>query len=1340
MFYQRINNKLIKAAFLAAFFCLVFAGQAIAALPESIAVLPIEGDGKPEDLKELRVTFFNHIGSKNYRDMEMEDIDSKLFLLEQQTGKKWREFTQKEIADTLGVQGLIFLKVVGIDKIYAGFYGSLTVRLEVTFVEAETGRIIWKKEESVVRQSGGVPLSPWAAISTAISSALVLQDSVKIELFDKLCRNIAKEIPEPPSLAVVRAPTIFSVVTNALDTPFKAQEEVLVSLKGDEGMKAYFNIVGQTDAIALNEIKPGLYLGKYIVTEGANWKGQLMEVFLVNSEKRKVSKYQVPYLITVDTIPPSAPVNLETSFTEKGFKLSWEKPADEDIKEYVIRKAVVGEAEYTDLVSTELNEYLDESVTFGQKIFYRVFAKDYADNLSPAAEISKVAVKQGPTDVTGELKEDTVFYSYGSPYIVKGELVVPKGVKLTIEAGSVIRFEDEASLTVLGKIISQGTAENGVAFKGKGYNLTLTDTGAGGGVFSYTFFRNGGVFEIANSEAVFKDCRFESFDVALKTTQGAEVSLTNSSFGYNKTALMAASGSVKLDNIEFSHNSEAATFLTDVKPTVGNIAMRNNELDITTETGLSINKVEIPEKESFEIIRSFRGPVDITRVEPFRKSLKELINDSGNDLMGEIGDSLIEENYEEAIKYIALLKELFPKRYEEIKAIEGFVLFKTGDQKDGKDLILSAKSPYSQKLAESLGLVASSGYPAKPRFVLIKIPVFGSGEGIARIAITKAIKQSVKEHIDSITGRLPREKSFLVKDKVLSDTDKYSKGAFPVSTKVTGSKFEGFYVVFLDTNLVLAELQDLRVIGNKKRELKIGLASCGDGDVIRPNLAKELNTLLFPVAELPAKGCGLEGYKEDLSSSKADVLVVVREEAAASASRVSQNLKMINADLSFVLFDTKTGLQLYDSSKGVVVYHMNESMGRKAAMQKAFESEKDNILDKLVELEREREPKQAPPKFDVAKGPLKNASAEKKTAATAVKAAASIAKADPNKGIILSVAGVEPVFANMPNAFTDKPFMTLVIENESAESIGNSELTLDVPGYFPSPVSTDLESIPASDRVRLQLFAEFTDNLKKTTKTKRIDAVISIKYGKKKTEIKYPVVIFDVHTTRWNTGEKIGLFIDDEDPAVKLIADGIRAEVDKLTTNPQMRKLYMGMMVADYLNAIGVTFTVDEKRPFVEVYGSNTKVDTEMFPSELLNAKSGDEDDILITYGSILKALGMEMAFTVLDKKLVVLYDTSIPEELMGKYGFSKDQVVNYDENIWLPLDFTKIANGSDAMWKGGAKIASRIGEDSKLVVLSKAFKNYQPLKMYRQDVKSVPPSTYQAKYEVLKTRFSSAK
>jgi len=1331
MYFQRINKKIIRAAFFAAFFCLFSVWQAEAALPEHIAVLPIEGEGKAEDLNELRVTFFNHIGSKNYRDMELADIDSKLFLAQQQTGKKWRDMTPKEVADILGVQGLMYLNVVGIDKIYAGVYGSLTVTLDVKFVEAETGRIIWHKEDKVVRQSGGVPLSPWSAISTAISSALVLRDTVKIELFDKLCRQIAGDLPEPPSLAAERPPTIFSVVTNALDSPFKAHEELLISLKGDEGLEAYFNIVGQTDAVKLQEIKPGQYLGKYIIKDGDNFESQLVEVFLLNPVKRKVSKYQVPYLVTADTTPPGTPADITTGVSESGMKISWSKPADDDVAGYIIKKAVVGQSQYRDLADTELTEFVDTEVGFGEKIYYRVYTKDRADNLSKPAELIQMVVKPGPTDVTGELKEDTVFYKYGSPYIVQGELSVAKGVKLTIEAGSVVRFEDGASLIINGSVESLGSEQEGVSFKGKGYGIFMSDTGSGGGLFRHTFFRNGGIFDISNSESIFENCRFESFATALKMAHDSDVKIKNSVYSYNEQGIFALSGKLNLENTEFSHNKEGLSVLSDVSASGGDIVFKENLLDVSAETELNIERAEIPDKESFDIIRSFRGPVKIKYVMPHRKSLADIKNDSENDLLEKIGDGLIEEEYEETLKYTALLKELFQERYIDIMPLEGFALFKLSRQKEAKDIISSSDAEYVQMMSESLGLSEQTVSPAKVRFVNVRIPVFGSGEGLGKIALGKAVKQSVKEYVDSLTGKLERKKSFIVKDKILSDTDKYATGVFPIAVKVSKSRFDGLYIVFLKTNTVLADLQDLRIIGDKKREIKVGLTSCGDGDIVRPVIAKELSTLLFPVAEYPSKGCGFSEYKADAEKSDIDILMVVKEGYSASESRVSKNLKMISADMDVVIYDTKTGLQLFDTSKGQVVYHMNESMGKKVGIQKAFDSVRENILDKVVQIERDRAPEE--PAMAQISEPQQKAS----TASAAKKQDVSVKKTDSGKGLKLSVAGVEPVFANIPYAFVKKPFMTLLIENESDQNIGQSELTLDVPGYFSSAVSTELESIPASDKVRLKLFAEFTDDLKKVDKTKKTDAVISIKYGTKKTEIKYPVVIFDSHTTRWNEGGKIALFSDHSDPSVVSLAEDILVQSEKLSADEKLKKFFAGLTAFDYLSGAGYVYEADAKRPFKDVYGSNTKVDTSKYPSEFLSDKKGDADDILIAYGAVLKAMDIDFAFTVSENTVVGMFDTSIPEELREKLGFEKNSVVIYDENIWIPMNIEMIKEGASAAWKSGAETASALGDKTKMVVLSKSYEKYSPVTIYRKEFRSVPAETFAPRFAELKKVFA---
>ncbi|PLX70247.1 MAG: hypothetical protein C0602_05395 [Denitrovibrio sp.] len=1014
---------------------------------------------------------------------------------------------------------------------------------------------------------------------------------------------------------------------------------------------------------------------------------------------------------------------------------------------------MVGEAEYKELAVTELSEYIDEDVSFGQKVFYRVFTKDFADNLSKASEVSRVAVKPGPTDVSVELKEDTIFYSYGSPYIIRDQLTVSKGVKLIVEAGSVIRFEDGASLVVHGAIETLGSKNEGVTFKGKGYNIAIADAGAGSGKFENTFFRGGGLFEIGNSNASFEDCRIESFQICLKIFQGSSVTINRSLFGYNKTALLAESSNLNIDETEFSHNQEGMSLLSDVRAVVGNVILNSNEIDVTTESEIVIDMTEMPDKQSYEILRSIRGPIAISKVMPFGKSLKELKEESGSDLLDKIGDSLIDEDFEESLKLMTVLQEIFHYRYEKAEAIAAYAMFKLGSQKEAKILISGAEAPYAERMAGALGLAENEGPATKIKFVRVRIPVFGSGEGLGKIALSKAGNQSIKNHVESVTGKLPRKKSFLVKEKILSDTDKYTTGIYPINTKVTGSKFEGLYIVFLDTNLVLADLQDLRIIGNKKRELRIGLTACGDGDIIRPELAGELNTLLFPVVEIPSKGCSFMGYKEDIALNNLDVLVIVKEGASASKSSVSDNLKMISIDMNILVYDAKGGQQIYDASKGAVVYHMNESMGIKAAMNQAFNEVGQNVLDELVALDRKRSPvavdvaqiekpvsgMSKPEVNEKVKAALVNESekieAAKKQSEKSKKEPVKALKKEPeeDKRLVLSVAGVEPVFANMPMEFTEKPFVTLVIENETSDNIRKSELTLDVPGYFPSPIGVELESIPALDRVRLQLFAEFSDDLKKISRTKRADAVISIEYAENKTEIKYPVTIFDAHTTRWNTCEKLALFMDDEDKAVADIAAEVVLEASRLTDDNQLKKLYTGMIALDYLSGFGINFVPDAKRPFTEVYGSNTKVDSVLFPSEVLLAKKGDGDDILALLGSVLKAAGVDLAFTVADGRIFAMFDTSIPEELMGKYGFSKEQIVIYAENIWFPFDVTKINEGVLNSWLSGTKNAPAMGEETRLVVLSKALAEYAPVRLFRQDVKGIPVSTFQSRYDELK-------
>ncbi|MEF3255252.1 MAG: hypothetical protein K6348_06795, partial [Deferribacterales bacterium] len=403
-------------------------------IPKTVAVLPFTGEGSEEDKKELRITFNNHISSKKFENIKLDEIDEKLAILEKETGKKWSEFDPVTLSKRLGVDGLFYMEVLGIEKIYAGVYGSLSIKVKGKLVSGDKGEVVWEKEESVAERSGGVPLSPWGAISTAVSSALVLRESVKISLMDKLFREMAKGIPEPKVGAVRKPPVIFSVITNAQDSPFKLGAEILVSVKGQAGSMASFNIPKISENIPLMEIEPGNYVGKYIVKEGDNAKSVQIKVVLFDPKTKLENVYTVPYPIEIDSIPPEEIKNLKIVGLKDKVHLQWNRV--EDAKDYFVQRSETGE--FIDIFITQVPEGYDETAEVGKTYYYRVFARDKAGNVSKPVDVKFYYVKRGPTELPDKITENMVLYAAGSPYLINKDSYINNGVEVVAESGVVI--------------------------------------------------------------------------------------------------------------------------------------------------------------------------------------------------------------------------------------------------------------------------------------------------------------------------------------------------------------------------------------------------------------------------------------------------------------------------------------------------------------------------------------------------------------------------------------------------------------------------------------------------------------------------------------------------------------------------------------------------------------------------------------------------------------------------------------------------------------------------------------------------------------------------------------
>jgi len=920
-------------------------------LPSTVAVLPATGEGAEEDLKEIRISMANHLGYKNYQDLEIAEIESKLFMASKTEGKNWTDFSPQELGEILNTDGLFYTEVLGIDKIYVGVYASLTVRVSTKLVDAKTGDVIWVKEDATSKKAGGVPTSIFSAITTAISSSLVLKESVKITLVDQLCRKIVRDMPEPESLGVIKPPPIFSVITNGLDGPFKANDEILVSMQGEKGFHSYFIIGKGREAVPMTEVEPETYMGKYIVKEGDNWTNELLYVFLANTSQRVESKYLSSHTVTVDTIPPKGVENAASTIVKEGISLTWQPPLDEDdLKDYSIHRASVDSEEFMEIGTTPVPEFIDKDVAFGKKFYYRIYSRDRARNLGKPQEIIQMAVKQGPTIISGELSTQT-FFMIGSPYIINGSATLPVSARLDIEGGAIIQFNENSSLNIQGKVNAAGTQESNITVKGNNYRIEFVDVGEPGGVWKNTYFSGGDVIKVSNSSVTFENSIFEGFGTGIELGRGSKAVVHNSTFRKNQTGINISDSRLNLDNIEFAENEKALIVNNGSEITAGTLKSVKDNTSVETTIPFEIAMMEFDESSWPAIINRISGDVSIQSIQPVGLSLLKLKEGLLEKLRSDLSDELIKSDFLAAKKVSDDIGSFFPDDFDKMADVMAYVYTFGGDPDKAAKILSEGKIKNRKILTQVLNAGEKEKGDVSVGFISIKVPMLNSVADAEKTAAKKAQINAVRNFVDIHCGDKisPQDKREFI-GKAPDRLDSFVLLSAPVFQKEQGGIYGGTYMIFLNTDAVIEDLSTLMVASLKDSNVRLGIVDCTGVSIFESVIKDNLTKINFKYEYLGSGSCDPASYYKIAGEREIDALLMIGADFSISIGKLSKVIKKIDGTLKLNAYKVDTKHSVLNLTKSVTVTHVNEETGKKFALKSAFESLERNFDRELVEI------------------------------------------------------------------------------------------------------------------------------------------------------------------------------------------------------------------------------------------------------------------------------------------------------------------------------------------------------------------------------------------------------
>lgn len=165
----------------------------------TIVILPFENNTDDADIPAFfRRSFASAMSSNNFRDLKLHEVDEALNVLERSFGEPWRTLTPVNLGKLFHCDFLIYGDITMFRRMFLGLYAQFAVGARIRMVETAYGTVVWQKKLVQRAHEGGLPISPFGVIPDFLRYSMSLREEQKIALVEKACRELIKEMPNPP--------------------------------------------------------------------------------------------------------------------------------------------------------------------------------------------------------------------------------------------------------------------------------------------------------------------------------------------------------------------------------------------------------------------------------------------------------------------------------------------------------------------------------------------------------------------------------------------------------------------------------------------------------------------------------------------------------------------------------------------------------------------------------------------------------------------------------------------------------------------------------------------------------------------------------------------------------------------------------------------------------------------------------------------------------------------------------------------------------------------------------------------------------------------------------------
>ncbi|MBU8912892.1 MAG: tetratricopeptide repeat protein [Spirochaetales bacterium] len=268
---------------------------------------------------------------------------------------------------------------------------------------------------------------------------------------------------------------------------------------------------------------------------------------------------------------------------------------------------------------------------------------------------------------------------------------------------------------------------------------------------------------------------------------------------------------------------------------------------------------------------------------------------------------------------------------------------------------------------------------------------------------------------------------------------------------------------------------------------------------------------------------------------------------------------------------------------------------------------------------------------------------------------------------------------------------SVVIANEEAGEIQDVKVALFVNRFMDTPkISDTVASIERDGQAEIPLYGLFTTEILDVIEPTTVAAEIQVSYRYRDqaytTSVPYTMQVLNRNNMSWDDDRRAAAFVSPNDPTVRRFVGNITSATRSASANTLNETLGQAMALFESLRLYGVSYQVDPNSSYIELSENENAIDYLNFPSQTLDYKSGDCDDLSILFASLLESLNIRTAFVTIPQHIYMAFHIAADrEQIEGTFSSTADLIYR-DDGVWLPLEITLLEEGFLEAWSIGAK------------------------------------------------------